>query len=335
MSKHHDGRTAAATVSDREYRSPYPTDDPVLSLIGDTPLIEYPDPTLQGLSCKLETENPTRSMKDRVAMGLLREGFDEDEHGAVVEASSGNTAGAIALVANRMGVDCHVTCPETTSRQKIGYMKAFGAEVHECPSVDEDHPEHYHAVAERLAREHDGFFVDQYHNTTNPTVHYRWTGPELWRQAGPEMTHLVCPMGTGGTLSGCARYVKERAEELSTALTVVGVDAERSNISTAFYGGEPVTYDTAVEGLGKGHELPTMWFEHIDEVRSVADEVAFERARTAAVEHGLLVGPSSGAALSVGAEICASRSDANVVTVVCDGGEQYFDRLFDVTPTTS
>jgi cysteine synthase len=310
--------------------SPFPTDDPILSQIGSTPMIAYPGVQNERLLCKMESENPTRSMKDRIAMGILSEGLRDGAYDTVVEASSGNTAGAVALVANRLGADCILTCPEGTSRDKIGYMKAFGAEVHTCPDVDSDHPEHYRAVAQRLADEHDAFLVNQYHNQSNPGVHYRWTGREIWAQAGTEMTYLVSAMGTGGLLSGSARRVKEEAEAAGREVTVVGVDAEHSNISTAFRGDDPVPYDTSVEGLGKGGQLPTMWFDYIDEMRDVSDERAFEQARAAAQEHGMPIGPSAGAALAVGIDISANRPDARVVTIICDGGEQYFDTLFGV-----
>ncbi len=310
---------------------PFPTDDPVLSRIGDTPMVDYPGVERGRIRCKLESENPTRSMKDRIAMGILTEALEDGNYDTVIEASSGNTAGAVALVANRLGMTCKLTCPESTSRSKIGYMKAFGAEVHTCPNVDADHPEHYRAVARRLAEEEEGaFLVDQYHNQGNPTVHYRWTGPEIWAQAGAEMTHLVSAMGTGGLLSGSARRIKEEAEAAGRDVTVVGVDAENSNISTAFYGEEPVPYDTRVEGLGKGGELPTMWFDYIDELRSVSDDETFRQAREAAQKHGLLIGPSAGAALSVALDIYAEQPDAKIVTIICDGGEQYFDTLFGV-----
>jgi len=310
--------------------SPFPTDDPILSRIGGTPMIAYPGVEDDRLLCKLESENPTRSMKDRIAMGILTEALREGNYDTVVEASSGNTAGAVALVANRLGVTCKLTCPEGTSPDKIGYMRAFGAEVHTCPDVDSDHPDHYRAVARRLADEDGAFLVDQYHNVDNPGVHYRWTGPELWAQAGAEMTHLVSAMGTGGLLSGSARHIKEQTEKEGRDVTVVGVDAERSNISTAFYDEEPVPYDTTVEGLGKGGDLPTMWFDYIDEVRSVPDDTAYRQARASAQEHGLPIGPSAGAALSVGLDICARHPEARVVTIICDGGEQYFDTLFSV-----
>jgi cystathionine beta-synthase len=310
--------------------SPFPTEDPVLSQIGDTPMIPYPGAGSGRLLCKMESENPTRSMKDRIAMGILTEALQEGDYDTVVEASSGNTAGGVALVANRLGLTCKLTCPEGTSPDKIGYMKAFGAEVHQCPDVDSDHPEYYRTVAARLADEEGAFLVDQYHNQSNPGVHYQWTGPEIWAQAGGEMTHLVSAMGTGGLLSGSARYVKEQAEAEGRDVTVVGVDAECSNISTAFYGDEPVPYNTSVEGLGKGGDLPTMWFDYLDEMRDVTDEQAFQQARTSAQEHGIPIGPSAGAALSVALDICAEDPNARVVSIVCDGGEQYFDALFGV-----
>ncbi len=310
--------------------SPFPTDDPILGQIGGTPMLPYPGAEDGRLLCKMESANPTRSMKDRIAMGILTEALQNGEYDRVVEASSGNTAGAVALVANRLGVPCTLTCPEGTSPHKIGYMKAFGAEVRTCPDVDSDHPDHYRAVAQRIAEDTGAFLVDQYHNQSNPGVHYQWTGPEIWAQAGADMTHLVSAMGTGGLVSGTARHVKEQAADAGRDVTVVGVDAEHSNISTSFYGADAVPYDTCVEGLGKGGELPTMWFDHVDEMRDVADEEAFRQAREAAQTHGMPVGPSAGAALSVARDIHAEQPDATVVMIVCDGGEQYFDTLFNV-----
>jgi len=317
-------------TSDAVPLSPYPTDDPVLQLIGDTPLISYPGAERGHVLCKLETENPTRSMKDRIALGILTDALADGRYDTVVEASSGNTAGAVALVTNRFGVDCTLTCPASTSRHKIGYMKAFGADVHECPNVEAGHPDHYREVAKRLADTEGAFLINQYQNQSNPGVHYQWTGREIWAQAGARMTHLVGAMGTGGILSGCARHVQEQASETGRDVTVVGVDAEQSNISPAFYGTEDGPYNTAVEGLGKDHELPTMWFDYIDEMRDVPDERAFEQARESARTHGVLIGPSAGAALSVALDIATEQPEACVVTIICDGGEQYFDTLFGV-----
>jgi len=322
--------TDATPRADAPPPSPYPTDDPILGLIGDTSLVSYPGTDRGRILCKLENENPTGSMKDRIAMGILTEALADGDYDTVIEASSGNTAGSVALVANRLGVDCTLTCPASTSRQKIGYMKAFGADVHECPDVEEGHPDYYRQVAKRLAEKHDAFFVDQYRNQSNPGVHYQWTGREIWAQAGDRMTHLVGAMGTGGILSGCGRHIQEQAASTGRDVTVVGVDAEHSNISTSFYEKEEVPYETKVEGLGKGHQLPTMWFDYIDEMRDVSDQRSFDQARKAAQKHGLLIGPSAGAALAVARDIVDEQPEARVVTIVCDGGEQYFDTLFGV-----
>ena len=311
------------------FPSPYPTDDPLLRLIGNTPVVAYPGIADERVQCKMESANPTGSMKDRVALGILLEAVAADEDlDTVVEASSGNTAGAVALVANRLGLRCHLTCPETTSPHKLGYMRAFGATVHLCPAVDSSHPDHYRATAGRLADELDAFLINQYENQGNPTVHARWTGPELWAQLDGQMTHLVCAMGTGGLMSGTARYVKQAAAEAGRSVRTVGVDAVASNIANSFYGEPLVPYETIVEGLGKNQKLSTMWFDAIDEIRRVADDTAFAQARTAARDHGLLIGPSAGAALHVALQVHQEDPSALIGVVICDGGDQYFDTLF-------
>lgn len=302
---------------------PYDIEDPILSLIGETSLIEYPEPLSGDLHVKLEKENPTGSMKDRIALGMIREMQREGnlhEDDLIVEASSGNTAGGVAFVANRLGYESVITTPESTSAQKMGYVKALGAELVVCPDVDSDSDEHYRNRARSIADERGGVFLNQYQNQLNPKVHEKWTGPELWNQAD-ELTHVVCPMGTGGTLSGIGKYIKTQ----DTSVEIVGVDAEKSNISSAFYGEEPVEYSTTIEGLGKSGETPTMWFDYIDRVESVEDETAISTARAAATEHGLLVGTSSSAALKIARDIAEDEADSSVVLIACDGGEQYFD----------
>ncbi|QKY21773.1 cysteine synthase family protein [Halolamina sp. CBA1230] len=302
---------------------PYNIEDPILSLIGGTSLIEYPEPLAGDLRVKLEKENPTGSMKDRIAVGMILEmqrsgKLSEDD--LVVEASSGNTAGGVALAANRLGYESVITTPETTSGQKMGYVESLGADLVTCPDVDSDHEDHYRNRARAIADERGGIFLNQYQNQLNPQVHEKWTGPELWDQTD-ELTHVVCPMGTGGTLSGIGKHIKEQ----DPSVEIVGVDAEKSNISSAFYGDEPVEYSTRIEGLGKSGETPTMWFDYIDRVESVDDETAVSFARTAATEHGLLIGTSSSAALKVARDIAEDDEDAHVVLIACDGGEQYFD----------
>jgi len=306
---------------------PYNLEDPILSRIGDTPLVEYPEPLAGDLRIKLEKENPTGSMKDRIALGMILEMMKSGElsdEDLVVEASSGNTAGGVALAANRLGFDSIITTPESTSSQKIGYVESFGAELVTCPDVDSDDEDHYRNRARTIADERDGVFLNQYQNQLNPEVHEKWTGPEIWEQTD-ELTHIVCPMGTGGTLSGIGKYIKKQ----DSSVEIVGVDAEKSNISSAFYGDVPVEYSTQIEGLGKNGETPTMWFDYIDRVESVDDETAITHARTAATEYGVLIGTSSSAALKVARDIARKSEESSVVLVACDGGEQYFDILSD------
>lgn len=302
--------------------------DPLLQEIGDTRLVPYEDPSVNGsIRVKCEFDNPTGSMKDRIAYGMVAE---LESQGAlssgdlIVEASSGNTAGAVALVANRAGYDAVITTPVGNSPQKLGYVEALGAELVTCPDVSSDDDRHYRKEAKRIAEARGGVWLDQYSNRLNPEVHAEWTGPEITEQY-PELTHVVAPMGTGGTMSGIAKHVKEYDD----AVTTVGVDAARSNISSAFSGTENGPYETEIEGLGQSTELPTMWFEYIDEVRSVTDEDSFRQARRAARDDGLLLGGSSGAALFVAREIAMQDPDARIVAVACDGGEQYFDTVFD------
>jgi cystathionine beta-synthase len=317
------GSTDHSRTRDAPTITPYPEcDDPILGRTGGTPIVEYNRHRPGQTYCKLEYENPTGSMKDRVALGMIskmRADGEIDGEGPVIEASSGNTGGAVALVCARLGLDCQITFPVGTSGQKSGYMEAYGATTTACPDVASDHEDYYAREAQRIADETGGTFLNQYENELNPQVHYEWTGEEVVQQLNGDLTHIVSPMGTGGTLSGIARRVKEEYPEVQ----VVGVDGEKSNIWTAFHGEEPVEYDVAVEGLGKAERLPTMWFDSIDDVRTVADEAAFERARAEA-RNGFLIGPSSAAALEI-ADDYSDDPESVVLTMVCDNGDQYFD----------
>ncbi|WP_425499249.1 PLP-dependent cysteine synthase family protein [Natronosalvus rutilus] len=296
--------------------------------MGNTSLLPYPTSPAEGnINVKAEFENPTGSMKDRIAFGmvtLLEKRGVISQGDLLVEASSGNTAGGLALVANRRDYDAVITAPIENSPQKLGYVEALGAELVACPDVSADDERYYRTEAKRIAEERNGVWLDQYTNQLNPEVHSRWTGPELTDQY-PDLTHVIAPMGTGGTMSGIAKWVKE----YDSSITTIGVDAIESNISTAFDGETDGEHSTDVEGLGKGEKLPTMWFEYIDDVRSVSDADSFRQARRAANEHGILIGGSSGAALFVAHEIATQDPDSEIAVLACDGGEQYFDTLFD------
>lgn len=317
-----DSSTSEGTIEAPDSK-PYPEcDDPILGRTGSTPIVKYEDQHAAQVYCKLEYENPTGSMKDRIALGMISkmkaDGRISDDT-PVVEASSGNTAGAVSLVCARSGLKCYVTFPEGTSGQKSGYMKAYGAKTKACPDVESGHEDHYISQAETLAERTDGTFLNQYENELNPFVHYEWTGEEVVQQLGGDVTHVISPMGTGGTLSGIGRRVKEDDPQVR----VIGVDGVQSNIWTSFYGEDSVDYDVAVEGLGKSGRRPTMWFDYIDDVETVADEQAFRRARKEA-RNGFLIGPSSAAALEI-ADVYGRNSDNVVLAIICDGGDQYFD----------
>lgn len=299
-------------------------DDSILQLIGDTDVIEHPERS--SIRCKMEVQNPMGSMKDRIGFTMVKHAQDEGklDDGPVVESSSGNTAAGVALAANRLGHECHITLPKGTSEQKINNIRAMGATVHQCPSVsDTDNDNHYTSVAEELAEDLDGFWLDQYHNELNPLTHYVWTGKEVVEQMTEDTTHFVGVMGTGGTVSGIGRAIQESEYDVD----VVGVDAFDSNISNEFYGEDLGEYDTEIEGLGKGHKLPTMWFDYIDEIRDIEDEHTLGTARYEWQKNGFFVGTSAAAAIEIAVQTTVEEKDAQVMTLICDGGEKYVGQV--------
>ncbi len=299
--------------------------DPLLRQIGQTPVIQFPGK--DGVRCKMETHNPTGSMKDRIALPMIRDAEESrglSGDGPIVESSSGNTAQSVALAANRLGYECVITCPQSTSLEKLDRIKAYGAELVLCdPDVPSSHEDHYTSVAEQIADERDGVWLDQYHNQVNPRAHYEWTGEEIVRELTPDVDVFVGVMGTGGTMSGIGRAIQESDYDVQ----VIGVDAKQSNISREHKGLDSTVYDTDVEGLGKGSKLPTMWFEYINSVLSVGDDEVFEETRRLWNEYGFVIGPSAAAACLVAQEFAQERS-GEVWTLVCDDGSQYFNQMF-------
>ncbi|WEL16673.1 Cysteine synthase [Halorhabdus sp. SVX81] len=303
----------------------FKADDPILKQIGDTPLVEFPGN--EAIFCKLEAKNPTRSHKDRLGLGMIltmRKRGELEPGQRVIEASSGNMAGGVALAANRLGHPYTIVAPESASPIKMGYVRALGGELIQTPAVPHDHEDYYQKKATEHAKETGGVLINQYERSLNPEVHYAWTGPELWEQIeGLGITHIVAATGSGGTLSGIGRYVKEN----DPSVTIVGVDAEQSNISRDFTGQERGEYDTEVEGLGQYRTTDAIDFEVIDEVMDIPDNVALETTRRVAEKDGMLVGVSSGAVLAAAQDILKSDPDARIVTIVHDGAEQYFHQV--------
>lgn len=312
----------AETMSDRRRGSSYSFTDPVLRQIGDTPLVPHPT---ADVFCKMERQSPTLSHKDRLAVGMLtelRERGELDDGQRVVEASSGNMAGGVALACNRLEHPCTIVSPETASPIKMGFVRALGAELVQVPAVSHESEDYYQNRAAEIAREKGALYLNQYERALNREVHYRWTGPELWEQiAEKPVTHVVAATGSGGTLSGIGKYVNEREESIQ----IVGVDAERSNISRDFRGQERTEYDTEIEGLGQYRTTDAIDFDAIDEMVSISDEEAIARAKHEAAENGLLLGTSSGAVMEVARSIADDGGCA--VAVVHDGSEQYFHQV--------
>jgi cystathionine beta-synthase len=302
----------------------------ILDTIGHTPLVRL-SRIGAGLRCqliaKLETFNPGGSIKDRVAVAMIeaaeRAGTLKPG-GTIVEPTSGNTGTGLAIAARLKGYRVMAVMPDKMSREKIDLLRAYGAEVVLAPTdVPPDSPRSYYRVADRLTAEIPGAFQpNQYANEANPQAHYDSTGPELWEQTGGQITHLVVGVGTGGTVTGTVRYLRERTSDL----VVIGADPEGSIYSS----GEDNVRPYLVEGVGEDFWPETFDPKSIDRWVMVSDRDAFLTTRRLAQAEGILAGGSGGlalhAALQVGAEI--GDPEAMVVVVLPDGGRSYLSKIF-------
>jgi cystathionine beta-synthase len=274
---------------------------------------------------KVEYVNPGGSVKDRPAVAMMREA---EERGllrpgsTIVEATSGNTGTGLAMAAAIRGYRCILVMPDKMSKEKIDLLRAYGAEVVVTPSnVPSDSAESYYGVASRLVSEIPGAFMpNQWHNRFNPEAHYRTTGPEIWEQTSGAVTHFVSGIGTGGTISGTARFLKEKNPKIH----VVGADPEGSIYS----GDTPKSY--AVEGIGMSYLPETVDMKVIDEMMRVSDRESFLMARRIAREEGLLVGGSSGTAAVAALKLAKGLpKDAVLVVVFPDSGRGYMSKIFN------
>jgi cystathionine beta-synthase len=308
----------------------------LVDLIGNTPLVQlrsvtaHLDPATAPLVlAKVEYFNPGGSVKDRIAVRMIE---DAEASGAlrpggtIVEPTSGNTGVGLAIVAQQRGYRCVFVLPDKVAADKINTLKAYGAEVHVCPTaVAPEDPRSYYQVSDRLTREiPDAWKPDQYANPANPRSHYESTGPELWEQTDGRITHFVAGIGTGGTISGAGRYLKERsAGRAEGPVKVVGADPEGS----VYSGGTGRPY--LVEGVGEDF-WPTAFDREVpDEIIAISDRESFELTRRLAREEGLLVGGSCGMAVAAALKV-AERSAASDVIVVLlpDGGRGYLSKIF-------
>jgi cystathionine beta-synthase len=300
----------------------------VLDLVGNTPLVKLNKVT-EGIRAtvlaKVEYVNPGGSSKDRIAQRIIDAAEAEGKlkpGGTIVEPTSGNTGIGLALVAQQRGYRCVFVCPDKVSEDKINTLKAYGAEVVVCPtSVAPESPDSYYSVSDRLVTEIPGAFKpDQYSNPNGPLSHYETTGPEIWRDTDGKVTHYVAGVGTGGTISGAGKYLKEQNPDIK----VIGADPEGS----VYSGGTGRPY--LVEGVGEDF-WPTAYDPTVvDEIIASSDAESFEITRRLAREEGLLVGGSSG--LAVSAALKAAKdlpADAVVVVLLPDGGRGYLGKVFN------
>jgi len=312
--------------------------DSILDLIGNTPLIRLKQIT-EGFSgnffAKVEAFNPGHSSKDRVAAYIIEEAERKgilSKGSTIIETTSGNTGFSIAMVSIIKGYDCILAVSSKSSQDKIDMLRSMGAQVHVCPAhVSADDPRSYYQVAKRLHQEtKDSIYINQYFNELNIEAHYHNTGPEIWRQTNGNITHLVACSGTGGTISGVARFLKEQ----NPNIRILGVDAFGSVLKkyheTKNFD-ENEIYPYRIEGLGKNLIPSATDFEVIDEFIKVSDEASANTARKIAKTEGMFVGYTSGAAMQAVkqyAEKGEFDSSSNVVVIFPDHGSRYMSKIY-------
>ncbi len=307
----------------------------LLETMGNTPLVQLNRYCpIEGITvaAKIESFNPGNSVKDRIGIAMI----EAAEHsgalkpgGTIVEPTSGNTGLGLALVANLRGYKLVCTAADKIPEEKVALLEAYGATVIRCPTnVEADDPRSYYKVAERIRDEEGAFLPYQYYNQANPTAHYTSTGPEIWEQTDGKITHWVAGVGTGGTISGAAKYLKEKNPDIE----VVGVDPIGSIYK--FYkenGHLPPAEDIhqyLIDGIGEDLLPDSVWLEYVDRIVKVDDKTAYDAVFELAKKEAIFTGSSGGAAVVGAREVAASAPEGSViVTLLPDSGERYLSKL--------
>lgn len=304
----------------------------VLELIGKTPLIrlnKVADPNGAIVLGKAEFMNPGSSIKDRIGITII-EAAEKDgtlkPGGTIIEATSGNTGVGLAITASIKNYKMIIIIPDKMSKEKISLLRAFGAEVIIVPSnVTHEHPDYYINFAKRLAKETpNSLFANQFYNQNNPLTHYQTTGPEIWEQTEGKITTFVAGMGTGGTISGVGKFLKEKNPNIK----IIGADPFGSIIKSFKENVQDEPKPYLVEGIGGDTVHGTLHPEYVDEIINVTDKDSFEMSRRLAREEGLFVGGSTGTIVHVATKLASKMSPNEVVVcILCDTGERYLSKF--------
>lgn len=309
--------------------------DNILQAIGQTPIVKLNRMTPQGgpnIYVKLEYLNPAGSIKDRIARHIIQRAEEAGKltpGGTIVENTSGNTGAGLAMVAAVKGYKAIFTIPDKMSSEKINFMKSFGARVVVTPTnVPAESPQSYYETAKRIAANTEGsFYVNQYHNPSNPEAHYHSTGPEIWEQMDGKIDYFVAGIGTGGTLSGTARFLKEKNPDIK----IIAVDPEGSVFYDYFKHGKPgQPHVYKLEGIGEDMMVDAMDFSVVDDIIQVNDTQGFQTTRQLARLEGIFAGGSSGAAVWGALKAAESiPAGKNVLVILPDTGFRYLSKLYN------
>jgi cystathionine beta-synthase len=306
----------------------------VLETLGNTPLVKlgrfFPGPAT--LAAKVESFNPGGSVKDRIGISLIEAGERSGQlkpGGTIVEPTSGNTGVGLAMAANLKGYRLVCVTPDKIPKEKIALLEAMGATVVPCPTnVAADDPRSYYKVSERIRDEEGAYLPNQYDNPANPDAHYRTTGPEIWRQTDGRITHFVVGVGTGGTISGTAKYLKEQNPQVQ----VIGVDTVGSVYKYYFEHRELPPEDQIhqylIDGIGEDFMPGCVWWDYIDGIVTVDDKTAYQATLDLARKESIFTGSSGGAAAAGARQVAQGLgADGLVVTLFPDSGERYLSKL--------